>query len=202
MKSVRDWRSQARLVTDLSAGRRPFRPREWGRYHERLAVLITDMSGFTSLLGRYGPERLVALIYWMRRLAQAVFRTTGGEFVKCEADDLFAVFPDAAKALRCALALHAAFRQPVGYLDHRVSLSMGIGMGDVLWWGPKDIYGLEVNLASKLGEDTAGPEETLLTAAAAADVRRRIRGVKLAKAGAVAVGRLKYPYLRYVDGAR
>ena len=44
---------------------------------------------------------------------------------------------------------------------------MGIGYGPSLLVGDEDIFGNELNLASKLGEDMAEPNEILLTEAAA-----------------------------------
>jgi class 3 adenylate cyclase len=48
----------------------------------------------------------------------------------------------------------------------RLRFSYGIGFGDVLEL-EEDVFGLEVNLASKLGEDHARPGEVLLTSSAA-----------------------------------
>jgi class 3 adenylate cyclase len=49
----------------------------------------------------------------------------------------------------------------------RTVFSFGIGTGEVLDLG-RDVFGLEVNLASKLGEDVSRPGEVLLTEAAVA----------------------------------
>jgi adenylate cyclase len=49
---------------------------------------------------------------------------------------------------------------------HRGRILAGIGFGTVLAIGEDDVYGDEMNLASKLGEDLARPEEVLLTPAA------------------------------------
>ncbi|HOM11234.1 MAG TPA: adenylate/guanylate cyclase domain-containing protein, partial [Spirochaetota bacterium] len=46
--------------------------------------------------------------------------------------------------------------------DHIV-LCIGLGYGKMLRIGDEDVYGAEVNAASKLGEDTAGPWEVLVT---------------------------------------
>ncbi|HET7747160.1 MAG TPA: hypothetical protein VFM29_07650, partial [Vicinamibacteria bacterium] len=51
--------------------------------------------------------------------------------------------------------------------DEQLHFSYGIGYGDVLDLD-QDMFGLEVNLASKLGEDLAEPGEALLTPGAAA----------------------------------
>jgi len=42
-------------------------------------------------------------------------------------------------------------------------LCVGIGFGDVLRIGDSDVWGREVNAASKLGEDTAKSVEILVT---------------------------------------
>ncbi|MEM7650144.1 MAG: adenylate/guanylate cyclase domain-containing protein, partial [Cyanobacteria bacterium P01_A01_bin.70] len=47
-----------------------------------------------------------------------------------------------------------------------IHASIGIGYGEVLVVGDHNLYGNEINLASKLGEDIAGDDEILLTAAA------------------------------------
>ena len=51
--------------------------------------------------------------------------------------------------------------------DEQLCFSYGIGYGDMLDL-EEDLFGLEVNLASKLGEDLAKPGEALLTPTAAA----------------------------------
>ena len=47
---------------------------------------------------------------------------------------------------------------------------MGIGYGRILNIADHDLFGDEVNLASKLGEDIAGMGEILLTSAARAEI--------------------------------
>ena len=43
-------------------------------------------------------------------------------------------------------------------------ICVGIGHGSMVQFpGERDYYGLEINIASKLGEDTAGPGETLIS---------------------------------------
>ena len=54
--------------------------------------------------------------------------------------------------------------------EEQIILCLGIGYGDVLRVGDHDVWGREVNAASKLGEDTAGPNEILVTGAAQAEL--------------------------------
>jgi len=46
-----------------------------------------------------------------------------------------------------------------------VLLCVGLGCGEVLRIGDRDVFGAEVNAAAKLGEDTAKAHEILVTAA-------------------------------------
>lgn len=50
---------------------------------------------------------------------------------------------------------------------------MGIGCGRILRVGDHDVWGREVNAASRLGEDTARSGEILLTSAARAALGRQ-----------------------------
>jgi class 3 adenylate cyclase len=49
--------------------------------------------------------------------------------------------------------------------EEQVLLCVGLGYGDMLRIGDADVFGAEVNAASKLGEDTAQPWEILITGA-------------------------------------
>jgi class 3 adenylate cyclase len=94
-----------------------------------------------------------------------------GEIVKVEGDSLLVRFDDATAACRGVDALEECLRRlnrgrPE---NEQLVFSYGIGYGDVLDL-EQDLFGLEVNLASKLGEDLAQPGEALLTPAAAASL--------------------------------
>jgi class 3 adenylate cyclase len=47
--------------------------------------------------------------------------------------------------------------------EEKVLLCVGLGYGKMLRIGDEDVFGAEVNAASKLGEDTAGAGEILAT---------------------------------------
>ena len=49
--------------------------------------------------------------------------------------------------------------------EEKVLLCVGIGFGRILRIGDSDVFGQEVNAASKLGEDTAKADEILVTKA-------------------------------------
>jgi class 3 adenylate cyclase len=103
-----------------------------------------------------------------------------GRLVKVEGDSLLLEFTGLSEACAAVRGIEALLHRRNRGLPSRDQLhfSYGIGWGDVLDLGD-DVFGLEVNLASKLGEDVARPHEALLTPAAVmalpAAEKRRLR---------------------------
>ena len=93
-----------------------------------------------------------------------------GILIKLEADSLLILFRQANAAVACAVAMQRACQQLNARRvpEEQIILCVGIGHGQVLKIGDEDVYGHEVNAASKLGEDTAKGSEILVTAAARA----------------------------------
>ena len=106
-----------------------------------------------------------ALIRRMQVLARAPIVDAGGEIVKHDADNVFAVFPDAAQALRAAEAIQQQLAgQGLATTDGcSVGASIGIDVGDILLIRETDFFGDAVNIASRLGEDLAARGEILVS---------------------------------------
>ena len=137
-------------------------------FGETLAVFVMDMSGFSRQTIRHGIIHFLAQIHRMHAIATPVVEGNGGEVIKYEADNVFAVFPDVAQAVSAALELDRSLELANTMLPEECDMhgEFGIGYGEVLVIENEDIYGSEVNLASKLGEDLAQRGEILLTEAA------------------------------------
>jgi adenylate cyclase len=140
----------------------------WSRYGAERAVLVLDMSGFSSLTSRYGIVHYLSMVRRMQLTAEPIVRGVGGTLVKFEADNCFAMFPDATSAVRAAIDLNRAFNKAneatPDELDIRISC--GIDIGPILVIDGRDFFGDPVNRACKLGEDLAAAGEILITAAA------------------------------------
>jgi class 3 adenylate cyclase len=144
------------------------------------------MCGFSRLSLRHGIVHFLAMIRRMQRLVAPAVVAAGGRVVKTDADNLFAVFPDVSPAVRAARRIGAilAAQNAVLPRDWDVHVGIGIGYGSLLMVGNGDLYGCELNLASKLGEDLAGPGDILLTPAARARAPRlRTRPKKVRMSG-------------------
>lgn len=165
-----------------------------------LAILYTDTEDFTRSIVRHGILHFLMLFARALRTLRPLVVRHRGRLVKVEADSLLLAFPDVERACRAALAMSAALqRQNRGrQASERVRFSFGIGFGQVLDLG-SDLFGLEVNLASKLGEDRARPGEILLTPDAVRGLspalRRRLvpHGVARFTGRAMPVSRLPAP---------
>lgn len=133
------------------------------------AIVFTDTADFTLRTARDGILHFLMVFERVTEVAEPVLRRTGGELVKAEGDSFLIRYRDVGAACRGVMALDAALqRLNSGRPENeQVHFSYGIGYGDVLDI-EDDMFGLEVNLASKLGEDLAEPGEALLTPSAAA----------------------------------
>lgn len=136
------------------------------------AVMVLDMCGFSRLTVRYGITHFLAMIHRMHGIVAPIVVARGGRVVKTEADNVFAVFPDVGPAIAAATQIQERLRAANVFLpeDWDLHASLGIGYGQLLMIGGDDLYGNEMNLASKLGEDVAGSGEIFLTDAAHARV--------------------------------
>ncbi len=144
------------------------------RFEKKVAIFVLDMSGFSRLVQRYGIIHYLAMIRRMRRVVAPAIKRNGGMVIKFEADNCFAVFPKPDLAVEAALQINhdLSVANEVTPDESDVYVCIGIGYGPTLL-ACDDLYGNEMNLASKLGEDTAEKTEILLTAAAKAGCRKK-----------------------------
>ncbi len=137
-------------------------------FERKVAILALDMCGFSQLTDRYGIIHYLAMIHQMGQASEPAITGNGGHIVKHEADNLFAVFAQPADALEAALDIFRAFEAMNAVLPNERDIygSIGIGFGDTLVIEDHDLFGAEMNFASKLGEDLAARMQVLLTPAA------------------------------------
>ena len=140
----------------------------WRRFGQTRAPLVLDMCGFSRLTMRYGITHFLAMIRRLGTIVRPVIAEAGGRVVKTDADNVFAIFDDVPAALEAADAIQASLDAANIFLpeDWDLHAGIGIGYGPLLLVGEIDLFGSEMNVASKLGEDVAGRGEILLSAAA------------------------------------
>lgn len=166
----------------------------WEEFGVERAVLVLDMSGFSLATRRRGIVPYLAMVRRMQEVTGPVVGALGGDVVKYEADNLFAVFPDVPEAVEAAGAINRAIAAGNALRDGEdaVQVSIGISFGRLLLVPGKDLYGDCVNLACKLGEDVAGPGEALLTT----EAHERLGGARPCEPLEIAVSGLTFTAYR------
>lgn len=154
------------------------------------AVFVLDMAGFSLSVQRHGIIHHLAKIHRMRATVGAAVRECGGRIIKFEADNAFATFATVPESVCAALRinerLEAANREVP--TDNAIHVAIGIGYGPILL-ARDDLFGDEVNLASKLGEDIAEHGEVLLTERAHVKLRgHRLEPMELSISGILLKG--------------
>jgi adenylate cyclase len=151
-----------------------------GRGHgdRELAILFTDLVGFSSWALEAGDTLAVDLLREVGQQLEPIVAEEGGRVVKRLGDGLMAVFADTGGAVEAASRGIEALRG-VEVGGHRPRMRAGIHVGRPRKLGG-DYFGVDVNIAARVAA-AAGPDELLVSEAArerlAADVplRRRWR---------------------------
>lgn len=148
-----------------TAARRSIEAQLWKDFGAVKAVFVMDLSGFSLLTQKYGVVHYLSMVRRMQLIAQPIIEKAGGQVVKFEADNCFAMFDAPLAAVQTAIALNQAFDEINVYTEEQfdIRVAIGIDYGDVLLIGGPDYFGDSVNTASKLGEDEARPGEILIT---------------------------------------
>jgi adenylate cyclase len=144
--------------------------RIWDLFGESWAIMFTDLSGFSRQVAAFGIIHFLQVIFEQKRLLLPIASRNDGILIKVEADSFLIIFKRPESAIRCAIEMqHACHRYNVGRVpEEQVLLCVGVGYGRILRIGDSEVWGQEVNAASKLGEDTAKADEILVTAAVSA----------------------------------
>ena len=141
--------------------------RIWDLFGETWSIMFTDLAGFSRRSAEFGITHFLQVIFEKKRLLLPVIEAHDGILLKIEADSFLVIFRRPVSALACATAMQAVCQRTNERRaeEERILLCVGLGHGRVLRVGDHEVFGAEVNAASKLGEDTAGPDEILLTGA-------------------------------------
>ena len=146
--------------------------RIWDLFGERWAIMFTDLSGFSRQAAKFGITHFLQIIHEKKKMLLPIVAAHDGILLKVEADSFLLIFRRPDRALQCAIEMQrrCQLTNERRLPEEQIILCLGIGYGDVLRVGDHDVWGREVNAASKLGEDTAGPNEILVTGAAQAEM--------------------------------
>lgn len=139
--------------------------RIWDLFGEEWCVMFTDLSGFSRGVEKFGIIHFLQTIHESERVLLPIVEDHDGILLKVEGDSFMAIFRRPGKGLSAAIAMQNALKEHNidKVEEEKVLLCVGLGFGHMLRIGDADVFGAEVNAASKLGEDMAEAEEILIT---------------------------------------
>ena len=137
----------------------------WARFGRMQAIMFTDLVGFSRTVEAFGILHFLQLIQESEALFMPLIEQHGGTCLKREGDSLLAVFDAPVSALAAARAMVAATEalNPHRSAEETIEVCIGLGFGQVLRVDDDEVWGAEVNAASKLGEEMARGGEVLVT---------------------------------------
>jgi adenylate cyclase len=137
-----------------------------GRGTIDVAILFTDIVGFSSWALEVGDEAALDLLRQVAALEDEAITTHRGSLVKRLGDGSMSVFRDAGDAVRAALQVQDVARG-VEVDGHSPELRAGVHMGRPRKVGT-DYLGVDVNIAARVGECAKGGEVLVSEPAVAA----------------------------------
>ncbi len=149
-----------------------------GRGEQPLALLFTDLVGFSSWALGVGDDAAVELLREVGVVVEGAVLDNEGTIVKRLGDGVMAAFPSAEQAVRAALAAQRGL-EDVAVDGHRPRMRAGVHAGRPRRIGG-DYLGVDVNIAARVGA-AARAGEVLVSAETCEEL----------PAGAFDVGRAK-----------
>jgi len=131
-----------------------------GRGDEPLAILFTDLVGFSDWALEAGDDAALELLRTVGRTVDPAIKQRDGLIVKRLGDGVMAVFDDAAPAVDAALEASRAVGE-IQLDGYSPQLRAGIHFGKPRKLG-SDYFGVDVNVAARVA-DAAGPGEVLIS---------------------------------------
>lgn len=125
-------------------------------------LLFTDIVGSTAITQRLGDRAAMKVVDLHDRIVRTALSDHSGREVKHLGDGIMAVFASAPDGVRCAQAIHAAFRGTLIDEMDAVQVRIGVASGEPLE-RQGDFFGGTVQLAARLCAH-AEPGQTLVSA--------------------------------------
>eukprot|EP00997_Jenningsia_sp_PLL12_P005574 NODE_2158_length_974_cov_84.090811_g1772_i0.p1 GENE.NODE_2158_length_974_cov_84.090811_g1772_i0~~NODE_2158_length_974_cov_84.090811_g1772_i0.p1 ORF type:complete len:189 (-),score=38.86 NODE_2158_length_974_cov_84.090811_g1772_i0:59-625(-) len=131
-----------------------------------MALLVSDMSGFSRITRSCGIIHSLSLIAQCQSMCDDLIKQSNGRILRYEADNVFACFQEPMEAVAASLLIHSTLKEynTKKQENEQLLTCHGIGYGRMLMIG-RDMFGEASEMATRLGEDVAEPYDTLVTEA-------------------------------------
>ncbi|HSM92835.1 MAG TPA: adenylate/guanylate cyclase domain-containing protein [Anaeromyxobacteraceae bacterium] len=137
---------------------------------ENLAVMLTDMQGFTAATARQTRDENARMVALHDALLAPVLRVFHGHRVKSIGDAYLVLFSSSTRALLCGMAIQDRlwdYNRRVEP-DRRIEVRIAVTLGEVTLvrsGGTLDVYGEAVNLSARIEREATAGEIWLSEAA-------------------------------------
>ncbi len=127
---------------------------------ENLAILITDIVGFTEATAHQSRRENEELLAVHNRILYPLIRRRGGKIIKTIGDALLIVFKSPTDAMLCAMAMQDSLFEynRTASEEKRIHIRVAASLGEVRVLN-RDIFGEPVNLTSRL--ETITPRDEI-----------------------------------------
>ncbi|MXN66565.1 guanylyl cyclase [Stappia sp. GBMRC 2046] len=119
------------------------------------AILLADVVGYSAMMSADENGTLAALKHHRETIFDPAVAAHNGRVVKLMGDGTLVEFSSVVDAVNCALAIQRAIKAEEGAEGGRITLRIGVNLGDIVIDGG-EIYGDGVNVAARL-EPLADP---------------------------------------------
>jgi len=133
---------------------------------KNLAIMFTDMKGFTTLTSTQSRAQLEHLLDLQDTLMRPVFKMFGGRVVKTIGDAFMVVFESPTNAVLCGMKIQENIlnHNAVAPSSDQFEVRIAVNVGEVNVNKDGDIFGEAVNIASRI-EGISEPNEVYFTEA-------------------------------------
>ncbi|MBD3319389.1 hypothetical protein GF342_05780 [Candidatus Woesearchaeota archaeon] len=130
---------------------------------KNLAIMFTDIKGFTSRTSVQSREEIEALLDLHESIVAPIFKKHHGTIVKTIGDAFMVTFNSPTDAVKCGLEVQDTLRKhnSTAIPEEQIHIRCGINAGEVNVKG-NDIFGEAVNIASRI-EGIAEVDEVYFT---------------------------------------
>jgi len=135
------------------------------------AFMFTDIERSTDLIGVIGDDAWNDLLSWHDRTLRSLFAAHGGEIGHPTGDGFFVAFPNADRALVCAMEVQRALADHRRTAGFSLAVRIGVHAGEATRRGD-DYGGAEVHRAARIAAVADG-WQILASEATIADARER-----------------------------
>lgn len=140
----------------------------WDLFWEDLAIVFTDLSGFSRNVAEFWIIHFIQIIFESERLFIPIIEKYNWILLKVEWDSFMMIFRNPKNAVECSLEMQKVLNKYNSFKEdenEKIYLCLWVWYWRVLKIWDIDVFWEEVNYASKLWEDIAKAWDIIITEA-------------------------------------